>query len=105
MAGRRGHLASVSELLRSGQIRSHLKLLTVELIAAHPQTRDDELTVLIPWIDSEMNCRRTGQPNPDKLASRIWESFFSRHANCSLWLIELVSSNDGCILGSRGWRI
>ena len=68
---------SVSELLRSGQIRSHLKLLTVELIAAHPQTRDDELTVLIPWIDSEMNCRRTGQPNPDKLASRIWESFFS----------------------------
>ena len=71
------YLASVSRLLRSERIRPHLKLLTVELIAAHPQAHDDELTLLMPWIDSEMTSRRTALANPDKLASRIWDSFFS----------------------------
>ena len=71
------YLASVSDLLRSERIRPHLKLLTVELIAAHPQAHDDELTLLMPWIESEMTSRRIALANPDKLASRIWDSFFS----------------------------
>ena len=71
------YIANVSYLLRSERIRSHLKLLTVELVAAHPEAHDEELNLLIPWFDSEMPCRRMEQSNPDKLASRIWDRFFS----------------------------
>lgn len=73
----KAYLESVGHLLRSGRIRPHLKLLTVELVAAHPEPRDEELQVLMPWIESEMACRRSGQSNPDRLASRIFDSFFT----------------------------
>lgn len=71
------YLASLSSLLCSERIRPHLKLLAVELLAAHPQTRDEELSLLMPVIESEMACRRENRPNSDKLASRIWDRFFS----------------------------
>ena len=71
------YLESVGHLLRSGRIRPHLKLLTVELVAAHPGPRDDELLALMPWIQSEMVCRRSSKPNPDRLASRVFDSFFA----------------------------
>jgi len=71
------YIESVCHLLRSDRIRSHLKLLTVELVAAQPEAGDEELNALMPWIDSELACRRAEQPNLDKLASRIWERLFS----------------------------
>jgi hypothetical protein len=71
------YLASLNTLLCSGRIRPHLKLLAVELLAAHPQARNSELALLMPAIESEMACRREGRPNSDKLASRIWDRFFS----------------------------
>ena len=52
------YLASLSSLISSERIRPHLKLLAVELLAAHPQARDEELTLLMPAIESEMACRR-----------------------------------------------
>lgn len=73
------YLESVGQLLKSNQIRPHLKLLIVELVAAHPAPRDDELLALMPWIESEFTCRRTNQPNPDRLASRIFDSFYASH--------------------------
>jgi hypothetical protein len=71
------YLESVGQLLQSGRIRPHLKVLTVELVAAHPEPRDEELQTLMPWIESELACRRTSQPNPDRLASRVFDSFFA----------------------------
>lgn len=71
------YLASLSSLISSERIRPHLKLLAVELLAAHPQAHDEELTLLMPAIESEMACRRESRPNTDKLASRIWDRFFS----------------------------
>ena len=71
------YLTSIEKLLLSDKIRPHLKLLTVELVAAHPQARDEELDLLVPWIEVEMKCRREGRLNPDKLASRIWDRFFA----------------------------
>ena len=71
------YLSSLNYLLRSDRIRPHLKLLVVELLAAHPHASDDELNLLMPWIESEVSCRREGKPNPDKIASRIWDRFFS----------------------------
>lgn len=75
----RAYLASLTDLLHSGRIRTHIKLLAVELLAAHPQACDDELRLLMPWIESELACRRESKPNSDKLASRIWDRFFSSH--------------------------
>lgn len=71
------YLGSVEGIIRSDRIRTHLKILTVELVAAHPHARDEELKTLLPWIESEMACRRAGKANPDKLASRVWDRFFS----------------------------
>jgi hypothetical protein len=71
------YLASLSYLICSERIRPHLKLLAVELLAAHPNARDEEMTLLMPAIESEMACRRESRPNSDKLASRIWDRFFS----------------------------
>jgi hypothetical protein len=78
------YVESVAYLLRSERIRPHLKLLTVELVAAHPAPRDEELLALMPWIESELACRRAKQPNTDRLASRIFDSFF---ASRSLFLV------------------
>ena len=71
------YLERVGHLLRGGRIRPHLKLLTVELVAAHPEPRDEELQTMLPWIESELACRRTSKPNPDRLASRVFDSFFA----------------------------
>ncbi|MBX3747100.1 MAG: hypothetical protein KF833_17475 [Verrucomicrobiae bacterium] len=71
------YLDRIVHLLRSDLIRPHLKLLTIELVAAHPEPRDEELQALMPWIDSEMACRRARKPNPDRLASRVFDAFFA----------------------------
>lgn len=71
------YLSSLSSLISSERIRPHLKLLAVELLAAHPQARDEELTLLMPAVEFEMACRSESRPNTDKLASRIWDRFFS----------------------------
>jgi hypothetical protein len=70
------YLASFTELLRSSQIRPHLKLLAVDLLSAYPQASDDEFGLLMPWIEGELACRGEARPNPDKLGSRIWDRFF-----------------------------
>ncbi|HRI15740.1 MAG TPA: hypothetical protein PLX89_22310 [Verrucomicrobiota bacterium] len=74
----------VGYLLRSGRIRPHLKLLTIELLTALPEPKDEELKMLLPWIESEMARWRANQTNPDHLASRIWESFFH---SCSMFVV------------------
>ena len=71
------YLANLNHLLRSNRVRTHLKLLAVDLLAAHPQASDEELNLLIPWLDSELSCRRDGKTNPDKLSSRIWDRVFA----------------------------
>ena len=71
------YLTSLRSLLGSARIRPHLKLLAVELLAAHPQAHDEELNLLMPAIETEMACRRESRPNTDKLASRLWDRFFS----------------------------
>lgn len=71
------YLASFRSLLSSERIRPHLKLLAVELVAAHPQVHDGELNLLIPAIEAELACRRDSVANTDKLASRIWDRFFT----------------------------
>ena len=71
------YLASLNHLLRSNSIRPHLKLLAVDLLAAHPQASDEELSLMMPWIGSEIICRREGKTNPDKVASRIWDRVFA----------------------------
>lgn len=71
------YLESVGQLLRSERIRPHLKLLTVELVAAHPEPRNEELHMLLPWIESELACRRTNQPNSDRFAARVFDCYFA----------------------------
>jgi hypothetical protein len=71
------YLTSLGSLLSSVRIRPHLKLLAVQLLAAHPEARDEELRLLLPAIACEMACRREGKPNADKISSRIAERFLS----------------------------
>lgn len=71
------YLRTLNFLLRSERIRPHLKVLTVELLAAHPAPCDEELNLLLPWMEAELSARREDQANSDKLGSRIWDAFFA----------------------------
>lgn len=71
------YVRNVVEVLRSSKIRPHLKLLALELIAAFPDPRDEELKALMPYLESEMEAQRKGVSNPDKIASRAWDAFFA----------------------------
>jgi hypothetical protein len=70
------YLNNAQLALASSRIRSHLKLLVLELIGSLPVPRNQELAVLMPFIDLEMDCRRRGAQNSDKIASRAFETFF-----------------------------
>jgi len=71
------YIENVQWALASGKIRPHLKLLVLELIASFPDARDKELRVLMPCLESELDCQRKNLPNPHKIASRAWDSFFT----------------------------
>jgi hypothetical protein len=70
------YLGCVKQLLRSDRVRPHLKLSAVELVCSNFEPRAEELSLLMPWIETELAHIKTGTPNPDKLASRIWSRFF-----------------------------
>lgn len=71
------YLSSLKNILNNEKIRTHLKILAVELVSAQSQPRDEELQLLMPSIESEISCRREKKSNLDKLASRVWEWFLS----------------------------
>ena len=78
------YLISISNLLRSKCIRPHLQLLVVDLLAAHPDARDEELTVLMLWIEPEIARRQKATENSvslvpqfEKFSARICDRFFS----------------------------
>jgi hypothetical protein len=66
---------NIETLLASSKIRSHLKLLAIELIAAFPDPGDDEWAILLPRIESELDCLRRDETNADKIAARAFDSF------------------------------
>lgn len=70
------YLRSVERALASEKIRPHLKLLVLELVAAFPDPRSEELDLLMPLLESELTCRREGIPNSNKTATRAWGVFF-----------------------------
>jgi len=74
------YMTNVSQALKSDRIRPHLKLLILELIANFSDPTDREFEMLLPSIESELAARRADGTNPDKLASRVFDAFFSsRH--------------------------
>jgi hypothetical protein len=73
------YLEFVCEALASARIRPHLKLLILDLLASFPDPQDDELGVLMPYLELEFACRRSGTPNVDKMASRALDAFFRSH--------------------------
>ena len=64
-------------LLTHPNVRYHLKDLAVALAVSLPDPEADEWDVLAPWIESEIEAIKSGQPNSDKFASLAWNRFFS----------------------------
>lgn len=71
------YIENLQRALASGKIRPHLKLLVLELIASFHDPNDEELKVLMPYLESELDYQRKNLSNPDKIASRAWEVFFA----------------------------
>jgi hypothetical protein len=94
------YLASLRSLLGSARIRPHLKLLAVELLAAHPQARDEKLNLLIPAIESEMSRRRNGTVVPVRLIDRISNKLFSKFR---WWCRKQERKANALKLASRIW--
>ena len=94
------YLASLKSLLCSERVRSHLKLLAVDLLAAHPQARDEELKLLMPAIESEMSRRRNGTVVPVRLRDRVSKKLFS---NFRWWRRKQERKANAIKLASRIW--
>jgi hypothetical protein len=69
------YVRNVEPLLTSDRIRSHLKLLIIEMIAAFPDPGDDEWAILLPRIQSQLDCLRRNETNADRIAARAFDSF------------------------------
>jgi hypothetical protein len=89
------YLGNVERALASEKIRPHLKLLVLELLAAFSDPREEELALLMPLLESELDCRSNGIPNPNKIATLAWGAFFmsgslfvlaDKLGNIALWL-------------------
>jgi hypothetical protein len=94
-------LKSVSDALASKRIRPHLKLLVLELIASIEDPSDDEMNLLAPYLERELDCRRRQQPNPDKMATRAFDIFV---ASRSLFTAADRLGHIQCWLHSgEGW--
>lgn len=79
------YLKNVKSLLSSEKIRSHLKILVIELLADFPNPTEDEWEIIWPYIQSEINCARDKTLNSNKIASRAWQQF-----NQSKTLFQIV---------------
>ena len=66
----------LSALLTDDKIRCHLKDLDIAVAVEVPNPKENEWDVLAPWIESELQSIKSGQPNPDKFASLVWNRFF-----------------------------
>ena len=64
-------------LLTDDRIRCHLKDLAIALAVEQPTPNEQEWNVLAPWIESELAAVESGNPNPDKFATLVWNKFFS----------------------------
>ncbi|WP_395745004.1 hypothetical protein [Prosthecobacter sp.] len=94
------YLASMDRLLKSTKVRPHLKLLAVELMAAHPQPQVQELELLMPTIRSEIKRKE----NDKKVSSSFIENaskWFS--SKCGWWLRRRERIANALMLASRIW--
>ena len=73
-------LKYVSAALASVKIRSHLKLLVLELLASFPNPNSDEFKLLMPYLDSEFECFRQKKSNANKMSTRAFDVFFKSHS-------------------------
>ena len=96
------YLKNVSEALGSKKIRSHLKLLVLELLAAFPNPLDEEFGILMPYLDSELDSLRNQKPNPAKMASRAFHTFFLSRSLFPVadrlgYIEKWLHSGDSCL--------
>lgn len=75
-ANRGRYCRELRGLLRDERIRYHLKDLAVTLAVSMPNPEEDEWNVISPWIESELEVIKSGEPNPDKFASLVWDRFY-----------------------------
>lgn len=70
------YLETIKEIFGSQKIRSHLKLLVLDLLAALPDPKEGEFDLLMPYLESELDCFRKQIRNTNKMASRAFQAFF-----------------------------
>ena len=75
-ANRGRYCRELSGLLGDEKIRYHLKDLAVALAFSMPNPEEDEWNVISSWIESELEATKSGNPNPDKFASLVWDRFY-----------------------------
>ena len=75
-ADQKRYCSELSGLLTDERIRCHLKDLAVALAVSMPNPDENEWDVLNPWIKCELKAIKSGELNPDKFASLVWNRFF-----------------------------
>lgn len=111
-ADRGRYCRELKELLTDRRIRGHLKDLAAALAVSLPDPEENEWDVLESYIRSELDALVSGNPNPDKLSTMVWNHFFGSQSWFGIvdakYLIAdwLTSENDNLAnMGIRYIRI
>ena len=95
-ADRQRYCTELSGLLEEERIRDHLKELAIALAFDMPDPGKDEWEVFAPWLESEINAIRRGQPNENNFTAMVWRQFRASQS----WF--QLTDSEGLILGWLG---
>lgn len=76
-ADRPRYYRELRALLTDVRIRPHLKDLALALALNVPDPGDEDWNVLEPWLRSELAAFAQGKKNEDRLATLVWQHFFT----------------------------
>jgi hypothetical protein len=103
----------IDSLLRTANIRAHVKDLALSLVGAVSNVLDAEWDMLFPWIERHLS-RIAGQgSNEDKLEFMVWRHFYgsrswfmaaNQRGILSLWLASESDTLVNLIVGYLQWK-
>lgn len=93
------YLEQLKELLKSPNIRIHLKSLTLSLLAATPKVEESEWVILEPWLNQYLESVKSGGTSQDSFTNLVWQNFFYSsswflHAHAKGWPQDWLIADD-----------
>lgn len=95
------YIRETQTFITCNQIRSHLKILVLELIASFPEPTIEEWSIFQPLIDAEIQSKNANSIDASKIASRAFDIlFFSQNL---FWTADKAGYVEKWLYSSHSW--